>query len=50
VARESIPRFEARVAEWKQRFATLGLESRLIDLPNPNNAWDNTLLVVQRTR
>jgi hypothetical protein len=50
VAGETIPRFEAKVEEWKQRFASLALASRIIVRPNANNTMDNNLLVLQRTR
>ncbi len=46
----SLSRFAAKVEEWKRRFAAFALAARIIALPDPNNATDNNLLVLQRTR
>lgn len=43
-----LPRFEAKLPEWKARFPALHLDFRIVRLPHPANRADNNLLVAQR--
>jgi hypothetical protein len=47
---QDIPRFEAKLREWQQRFASYELSSRIVRLPSERNKEDNNLIVVQRNR
>ena len=47
---QNIPRFEAKIRQWKERFASFDLASRIIRIPNERNTEDNNLVVLQRKR
>lgn len=48
VAVKDIARFEAKIAEWHERFRALRLSFRIVRIPHRVNRTDNNLLVVQR--
>jgi hypothetical protein len=50
VATKDLPRFEAKIREWKSQFTALNLSFRIVRIPHPSNTVNNNLLVAQRNR